>query len=649
MKKLLYIFALIATTSTNAQNIFPEPNSELCPDQEYTFSVPNLPGAFVGINSFGGATITQYPSGSGASIIFKGKFADVTGSGQIFEIISQGGTKQFKFTKIKSLFGGYSENFSNITSLNIPICQTTPINLNISGNKYWDASTSPYSSFGSITTYRYLLPAGWYLNSTLSNGNNWITATGGVTITPTTNTGNGATIQYVAKNDCSGAFYEGTPRYISISRPNPTFTLSPTSLTFVCGTPQTRTFTVSTSSSNSCSTSYNWSLGTNNGWLYNGSPAPASFSTTTSSITLTSVNANILPSPVSVVPVLNGIAQSPRNCTTAFSPFTITPSITGAAALCPTSIQSVYSIINAGSGNTVSWSLSNNSLAIILSSSNTSATVKGLINGTVSLQATVTNPCGQVVSTLPININIVANSNSITAPISYVTNTDMLKFCMNPQNTITCGIQTKIIARTQDNLKPNNFEFALQLGNAQIAQYVDPKTCFGCGSGIQPTYAAELTGKFYSSPIVVSVKANYACNVSSGNFVTYMSLIGVANRLSTTNNSYEIKVSPNKAKDFVTITKEDYDIPYQKVISKYLDREVSDEELEIMKNEIAALENSVKERTFVTIYDFNSKVVYSNEMTSNDLEINVTQYTKGLYIINVERGIEKVTQKLIVE
>ena len=150
----------------NSQTIVPLPDTELCPNQEYTFTVSNLPGNFSSLNSNGPVTITQSPSGSGTSITFKAKFGDVNGI-QGFSISYNGGTYEPKYTKIKSLFGGYSENFSNPTTLSVPICQTTPVALNISGNKYWNTSTNPYTTFGNITTYKYKIPAGWYLNSTL--------------------------------------------------------------------------------------------------------------------------------------------------------------------------------------------------------------------------------------------------------------------------------------------------------------------------------------------------------------------------------------------------------------------------------------------------------------------------------------------------
>jgi hypothetical protein len=119
MKKILYIFALIASFCADAQTISPTEGTELCPNQEYTFTVSGLPGNYSSLNSIGQVTITQSPSVSGTSITFRAKFADVSGE-QGFTVSYQGGLKPFKFTKIKSLFGGYSHNFNNPTTLSVP-------------------------------------------------------------------------------------------------------------------------------------------------------------------------------------------------------------------------------------------------------------------------------------------------------------------------------------------------------------------------------------------------------------------------------------------------------------------------------------------------------------------------------------------------
>lgn len=392
MKNILYFLAIITITFANGQTILPVASTEMCPNQEYTFTV-SLPADYISLNSSGGAQITLFPStDSKTSLTFKGKFSDVSGA-QIFTIAYKGGEYSPKFTKVKSLFGGYKEG-NTPTKITVPICQTTPITLNISGDKYWDASTSPYTAFGSINNYRYLIPSGWYLNSTLSNGSTWITASGSVTVTPTEDTGGNSSIQYVAKNDCSGNFFEGTPRYISISRPNPTFTLSPTSFSFVCGTPKEQTFTVSTPNTISCSTQYLWSLGSGNGWLYNGSPAPENFITSTNSISLTA-SGNVIPSTVSVTPILKGNNLSKLNCNIVISPFTSTAIISGISSYCTFPTTATY-LIDAGVGNTVAWSVSNPQVANISNPTNSQVTLTSKVSqGYFILSAVITNLCGQ--------------------------------------------------------------------------------------------------------------------------------------------------------------------------------------------------------------------------------------------------------------
>ncbi len=92
-----------------------------------------MPGNFNHLSGNGPFAITQYPFGNGASITFKAKFGDVN-SIQSFSISYNGGMYEPKFTKVKSLFAGYSQNFNNPTSLIVPICQTTPVALNINGS-----------------------------------------------------------------------------------------------------------------------------------------------------------------------------------------------------------------------------------------------------------------------------------------------------------------------------------------------------------------------------------------------------------------------------------------------------------------------------------------------------------------------------------
>jgi hypothetical protein len=325
--------------------------------------------------------------------------------------------------------------------LSVPICQTTPVALNISGNKYWNTSTNPYTTFGNITTYKYKIPAGWFLNSTLSTGNNYITATGPVTLTPTANTGNGGLIEYIAKNDCSGAFFEGTPRYITINRPNPTFTLAPGSVSFTCGTPQTRTFTVSTPNNISCSLSYTWNLGANNGWLLpNGNPAPANISTPTNTLTLTSANGNILPSNVSVTPVVNGVVYPVLTSNMNWTPFVNSASISGADVVCLG--NTTFNLLDLGQNNTVTWSINSAGVATISSSSQSNVTINATTSGAVEIIATINNPCQQ---TRIVRKNIWAGTPLVSETNEFDTSTVPHIEPSNSSDCSTVGIELTLL------------------------------------------------------------------------------------------------------------------------------------------------------------------------------------------------------------
>lgn len=399
MKNIISILALITTLFMSAQNCNPVETNEYCPNENLTFTVSGLPANYSNINTAGGVQIIQNPvrnNTAGTSITFIVKFPDTAGNYPSITISWNGngisGNKPFYFNKIHSLMGGYKEG--NIPSTFVaPICQTTPITFTISGDKYWEYGSGSLIGYGSITNYKYIIPAGWYLGSTLSTGSNWISGTGNITITPDANTGNGNVIQYKAINDCSGAFFEGTPRYVSISRQVPTFTLTPSSLQFVCGTPQTKTFTVTSSSATTCPVVYSWNVGS--GWLYNGNPAPSSFNTTVPSITLASANPNVLPSSVTVTPILNGISYSSVTCTTSFTPFNSTASFPGTGVICIGG-NYTYNIFNLGTNNTVVWSLSNSQFATLSNASQNQVRVNAIANGAVNLVATITNQCGQV-------------------------------------------------------------------------------------------------------------------------------------------------------------------------------------------------------------------------------------------------------------
>ena len=86
------------------------------------------------------------------------------------------------------------------------------------------------------------------------------------------------------------------------------------------------------------------------------------------------------------------------------TPFTSTATLTGSSVAC-VGANSNYTISGAGTGNNVSWSISNTSIATLSSQTQTSVNITGVSNGIAVLTATITNPCGQF-ATKTININI---------------------------------------------------------------------------------------------------------------------------------------------------------------------------------------------------------------------------------------------------
>ena len=208
-----------------------------------------------------------------------------------------------------------------------------------------------------------------------------------------------------------------------INRPQSILTLNTASLNFNCGTPLTNTFVVSVSSNVTCSKSFLWNLGTNNGWMYNNAPAPSSFTTPTNTITLTSANGNILPSNVSVTPIINGINYPVLTCTNSFAPFVSNAVVNGNLVLCVGN-NSIYTISGLASGNIITWSSSNLQVATLSTGNQSQVTVNGISNGLTTITATITNQCGQVTTKSKIvNIGAPFLQNGIVTGLLWVKKT----------------------------------------------------------------------------------------------------------------------------------------------------------------------------------------------------------------------------------
>ena len=195
----------------------------------------------------------------------------------------------------------------------------------------------------------------------------------------------GGTLFAVFKSS-GGTEYQTTCSYSITKTPLPTFTLSPTSVSLVCGSTSSRVFTVTPANiPNGATVTYSWS--------YNGCSLVSSTATSRTLIPNSGTN---LPSSVSVTPSINGVAQQTKTATVSRSNIakTITD-ISGASTLCSGSTSYTFGTDNVLPGQTVTWSLSNSTVATLSNASNTGVTLNVIGSGAVTLTATISNGCGQ--------------------------------------------------------------------------------------------------------------------------------------------------------------------------------------------------------------------------------------------------------------
>lgn len=233
-KYLLTIIYCTTFVMVKSQSISPSESTELCPGVEITFTV-TVPGT---LTSIAGAAVTVAPtvtlnpynissSGGNTTFNFNGRFADYNNN-QTFRVVYSTGSHDFTFTKIKSLITPTFASQISITPTFITAnrCQSQNFNITFTNVQYSNQDITPPTGFGTITTYEYLLPTGWILNGTTSNGSSWIPGNNNVTVTSDLTHGIGGSIQVRAVNGCGTGLQPGQPTSISVLRPAPTLTIT---------------------------------------------------------------------------------------------------------------------------------------------------------------------------------------------------------------------------------------------------------------------------------------------------------------------------------------------------------------------------------------------------------------------------------------
>jgi hypothetical protein len=275
MKKLLsFLQLLLITLTMQAQSISPSQNVEYCPKQNITFTVrvpirasgtsitvtgvdlianPDDPQVTQIANAVidSGGTITKFN--------FTGRFGDDNIKQTFLVTYTPLGSTTtvpipFDFKLIKSL-KNLSPNPTSATgpcqilnigqtAATIPKCSIQNIPINFNNIKWSTKDEGANFCWGKITQYEYLIPTGWSIGTTISNGTTWIVDDSNVVVK--SDEGNGALgkIRVRASNANCGSNLQNNYdiKDINISRPGPILSIN--GPTFMCAN-NNYTYTIS--------------------------------------------------------------------------------------------------------------------------------------------------------------------------------------------------------------------------------------------------------------------------------------------------------------------------------------------------------------------------------------------------------------------
>lgn len=387
----------------------------------------------------------------------------------------------------------------------------------------------------------------------------------------------------------------------------PTFTLSPTTLALSCDDTNVKNFTVTPSNIPAGATvTYQWSF---SGWS-------GSATSSMSSVNLTPISGTTLPSSVTVTPFINGVAKPSMTCIVSRGSFNPNYTITGNNQGCPGS-TTAYSI-SVGT-NTVSWSVSNPALATLNTTTGNNVLLTGISNGSVNLNALVTNSCGQsklVTKTIAIGTPVVTN-NTITGGSS-----------SEPINSTTQLSVAYVTGATGYNWTVNSQSSSCVDANGiPVGGVTLPK--FSNGSNTITTVSPIAFVNWGSCPgdVVVNCSAVNACG-NKGIGYKVVSVYGYGGGGGGEDPCQgKMTVSPNPVKDDVFVVNIALP-PVDPCGPVLLDR--------------TGINNKV------TIYDLQGNKVFSKEYDSDKISISNLNLRKGHYVIHADSNKGKNHKSIIV-
>ncbi len=387
---------------------------------------------------------------------------------------------------------------------------------------------------------------------------------------------------------------------ITETPPTPTFTISPASLSIPCGSAITQAFTVNNVYNSPGTLSYDWNLGSaSNGWIYNGNPAPQTFSTTANSINLTSSTTAASISNVAVTVKLNN-----ANYATLTSNITVTAPANNYSIALPASRCStgVFSVTNLPAGATVSWQATPANIVTFSNSGVGNPVSFSAGDGYCTVNAVVSiNQCqvqlsagnsyyGKYPTTATHKVS--SGNNVVSSSLNYVPPSQIITFELNNIGAI-----------------PGGYSIQKVYGNSPINVFGNTAT-FSLGNYSQ-TYPANGT-------ITLVTTVNTTCgNVTQAYNFTSQGQCGSCGSLFT--------ISPNPANDVLNID-------------------------ETANNGVAVKTSTIEA---IKITDKMGSIVYSNKGISKNagskITIPISQLKSDVYTLSIFNGIEWKAYKIMVK
>lgn len=428
--------------------------------------------------------------------------------------------------------------------------------------------------------------SGWSISG------NYATYTKPVSITLNTNDFDNTTggSLYVRFHDTTQNFFYESCEYNIIA---PEFTFSHENIIMECDDDSLTTFEVDNVNNIPGNLSYIWNVG--NGWEQDGIPINGTFTTTNSSITLKPVSGLNLPSNVSVTTILDGASYPTMTAIISRKYFNPKYSISGQTEVCN---NETFTINNLDNQHTITWSSSNNYIATITPINNYQATVTKVGDGTITITATVINLCGQ---------QKVFTKKLVLGAVS----TEMVNF--------TNGLgESGYFCSSHNNNTYEIFPY-IENTNHQIRIKSLPYMNIVYTSNFNTGNTGTLN--YYPSPgwYLFEVRRSSSCGTSS--WIGYEIEFVDCSNGGETGEGY--RIFPNPTSNTLTIaadSNENYEINTQEKDNSTLSYE---------------------------LYDFDGVLIVNGILTSK-VNIDVTSYKKGTYILKINTSKSYKTHSIII-